>query len=103
MTNSTLEESCAQILQLARNLYSAHISLQQIMNLSGAKNARSNLEAVIKQSTQEIIQLDGKVGTRRDPLGIPCPLITNVDGEIIDYDIGRIESEKFLNNLRQTM
>lgn len=103
MANTTLKENCALILQAAENLYAAHISLQQITNSNGAESARDHLVSVIDQSAKEIILLGGKVETRNDPIGTPCPIITNVDGELIPYDIGRIGSEKFLNNLRQTM
>jgi len=103
VANTALEENCARILHLAEHLYAAHISLHQIMNLIEAESARSHLVAVIERSTKEVISLGGKVRTQHGSLGIQFPIVTNVDGEEIDYYVGRKESEKFLNNLRQIM
>lgn len=98
MSNCTLENIRFLIWEHAKSLYAAHRSHQQMMHIAVKENARNHCLLVMEQSKQEIIRLGGKVETGFDGIGIKRPLISYADGEIIDYEIGRLESDKFLNN-----
>jgi hypothetical protein len=96
--NSNSEQNSCLIFEYAKRLYGAHRAWTQLANSSNA-NAKL-LIAVMDEAASVIDQLGGKIETGTDALGTRGPVITNLDGMVIPYEVGLLGAERLLDLYR---
>lgn len=92
--NSSSNEKCSLIFEYAKALYGAHRAWVQLAD-SNTLDAQALLSRMNEVANQ-IVQLGGKVETGTEALRTKGPVVTNADGTVIPYEVGRMESERLL-------
>lgn len=93
------------IFEHSKMLYAHHRAAKQLKFISNtdvkAKLAFNWLCNKIEEHIREITSLGGKVATGTDVFGDSGPIAKYQNNEPIPYEIGTIESEKFLSTYRE--
>jgi hypothetical protein len=97
-TNSEIK---AQLFDNAKDVYALHRAITQIDNFPTFAEQKTFLVSEMEKSAKKFLSLGGIMETGTNHFGMKGPFLRYPDNEIIDYDIGRITSEKILNGLQK--
>lgn len=93
-TDMTHQERPDPIHQLAVRLYAIHRVAIQL-----GEDSPLHLESDFNQVAAKIEVHGGKIKQHTDPIGTAFPVVTDVSGNAVPYDAGRIESERLLEGI----
>ncbi|MDP1625472.1 MAG: hypothetical protein Q8L64_07030 [bacterium] len=98
-THSEIETK-AHIFDNAKRVCALHRAIVQIENIPDFAEQKALLVSEMERAAKEFHSLGGIIETGTDSLGMKGPILRYPDNEVIDYDIGRIASEKSLTALK---
>jgi hypothetical protein len=101
MAHSEIETK-AQLFDYAKRVYACHRAIIQIETIPAYAEQKTFLVSDMTKAVNEFQLLGGIVETGDYPFGMKGPILRYPDNELINYDIGRIASEKILNNLKKS-
>lgn len=88
--------------KLAKQVYACHRTIIQIDNNPVFSKEKSLLVSEMENAAREFESLGGVIGTGLDHLNMPGPILRYPNNEVINYDIGHIESEQILSGFKKS-